>query len=81
MTTHDLKCWPEYFQSCSDGLKTYELRKDDRPYEINDWLLLREWSPAKSDYTGREFSARITHILRNAEQFGLMPGYCILSLE
>ena len=46
MTTHDLKCWPEYYDPIIEKIKTWEFRKDDRPYAVGDTLLLREWDRA-----------------------------------
>lgn len=45
MTTHELKTWPEYYEPVAAGLKTWEYRKDDRPYAAGDVLHLREWCP------------------------------------
>lgn len=44
---HDLKCWPEFFQDVKDGTKTFELRKNDRNYQVRDILHLREWDKDK----------------------------------
>lgn len=42
---HELKTLPEYFQAVKRGEKTFELRRDDRPYAVGDTLLLREFDP------------------------------------
>lgn len=42
---HELKCWPESFEAIATGVKTFEIRKDDRGYRVGDYLLLREWKP------------------------------------
>lgn len=34
MSTHELKTWPPYFAAILDGLKTWEYRRDDRPYKV-----------------------------------------------
>lgn len=47
---HDLKITPKYFDDVWNGIKRFELRKDDRDYQIGDTLLLREWDGEK--YTG-----------------------------
>lgn len=72
---HELKTWPVYFQALIDGIKTAEIRRDDRGFRPGDILWLREWSPG---YTGREASASVTHITRDIE--GLADGFVMLSL-
>ncbi len=44
---HYLKCWPEPFEACAIGIKTHEVRRQDRmiPYRIGDVLILREFTP------------------------------------
>ena len=36
MKTHDLKILPEYFEAVTSGMKTFELRKDDRGFATGD---------------------------------------------
>ena len=45
MKTHDLKVWPEYYRALISGAKKFELRKNDREFQVRDQLLLREWDP------------------------------------
>jgi hypothetical protein len=77
--THELKIWPEYFQPVRDNKKLFEIRRDDRDFEVGDNLWLREWDHENQIYTGRESLRTISYILRNASGFGLRPGYCIMS--
>lgn len=79
---HEVKCWPESFEAIATGVKTFEIRKDDRGYLVGDYLLLREWKPTpaamgvadlsavKRQYTGRNMMCVITYILREADPFG-----------
>lgn len=76
---HELKIRPGYFGPLKAGRKTAELRKDDRNYQVGDILHLREYDNGK--YTGRCISVDVTHVLRNCEEYGLMSGYCILSIK
>lgn len=45
MTTHELKTHPAPFSRTIDGLKMFEIRKDDRGFKTGDALMLREWAP------------------------------------
>ena len=80
---HELKCWPGPFQEVWLGLKTFEVRKDDRNYQVGDGVKLKEFVPGawNGEYTGREiWNLRITSKLVGG-QFGIEPGYCVLSLS
>jgi ParB family chromosome partitioning protein len=79
-TNHELKVWPAYFEQIWDGMKGFELRKNDRDYKSLDTLLLKEYLPS-TGYTGREVEALITYVLTDVEPFGLKDGFCILSLK
>ena len=39
---HELKIRPEFFEACTSGNKTFEVRQFDRPFEIGDYLALNE---------------------------------------
>ena len=76
---HELKCWPEYFEPLARGVKTFEVRRMDRPFALLDTLLLREWLPSQQEYTDRFVHRRIVYILAGGK-FGLDPDYCVLGL-
>ena len=46
-TQHELKTWPGEFGSMRMGFKTFELRKDDRNFQVGDTILSREFQPCK----------------------------------
>jgi ASC-1-like (ASCH) protein len=64
--THTLKTNPEYFKAIASGDKKFELRKDDRPYQIGDKLILQEYNPETNQYTGQEQKFSISYILNDA---------------
>lgn len=80
MKLHVLKIKKNYLYLVSCGLKKAEIRKDDRPYEINDIIHF-------VDVHGKEYDMFednifiITHILRDVKEYGLMDGYVILSIR
>lgn len=62
---HQLKILPEYFEPVKNGLKLFEIRKNDRDYVVGDQLLLEEWTNDEHQavqYTGRSVRALITYI-------------------
>ena len=70
---------PQYFEAVKSGHKKFELRKDDRNYQVWDLITLREFDGNK--YTGREIkNLPIKYILRDCPEYGLSEGYCILGL-
>lgn len=87
MTTHVLKKDPEVFQATVDGNKPYEIRLDDRNYQVGDILHVKETlhsgESMKLDgapliYTGREYTVEVTYILRG---YGLNPDWVIMSFK
>lgn len=86
VTTHVLKSWPQFFDPISRGMRTHELRRNDRQYRIGDFLELREFCPERASLTGRVCVALITSLTSpempcavSAE--ALAPGFCILSIK
>lgn len=76
---HNLKIDSEFFDAVSSGLKPWELRKDDRDFSEGDILVLEETD--NGDFTGRKHTVEVTFILRNAERYGLRPGYVCMSVK
>lgn len=83
--SHNLKCWPVFFEAIVDGRKKHDLRRaDDRKFRVGDLVRLREFDPAARLYTGREQIVEITYITMKdvpcalSEQ-ALHPAFCILS--
>ncbi len=78
---HDLKCWPQYFQAIKRGDKTFELRKNDRPFHAGDTLRLREFDPATCAYSGDELIKYAPYIMAGGGlHFGLIEGYVCMSI-
>lgn len=76
--THTLKTWPEPFKAVCEGYKTFEIRKDDRNFELGDSLILQEWNPDFETYTGKEIHVRITFIGRGEPY---PEGYACMAIK
>lgn len=76
--THELKTLPGFFMALICDIKTFEVRKKDRDYKINDILILKEWSKYKG-YTGAVIERKISYILDN-EDF-CKEGFVILGIK
>lgn len=79
--THELKTWPVAFEAVWAGMKTFEIRLNDRFYQRGDHVVLLEFDP-KADcvctranasvhagdcpkYSGRKITADIGFVLAN----------------
>lgn len=80
MKVHELKTWPIYFYRVFAGQKNFEVRKDDRDFQIGDTLLLKEYDPTTNTYTGRKLYRNVDYILRGGD-FGIEEGYCVMSIS
>lgn len=78
---HALKTIQPYFKELQVGDKTFEVRKDDRPFKKGDDLVLQEWDDENKQYTGQELFFTITYTLRNISKYGLKDGYVILGIK
>jgi len=74
---HDVKILPKYYRHLNYS-KRFELRRDDRDYQVGDRIQLQEYE--NGVYTGRSMRFEITYVLRNCPEYGLMDGFCIIGL-
>lgn len=84
--THELKCWPKFFDAIAKGDKRHDLRRaTDRDFHPGDRLFLREFDPGSASYTGRCQEVAVTYVT-SAEmpcalsEQALNPDFCILSI-
>lgn len=80
MAEHDLKVWPKFYDDVLYRRKRFEVRKNDRNYQVGDILRLRRFDPDKNDYTGGECLRLVTYMMLGG-QFGIDPEYVVMSLD
>lgn len=86
MRTHYLKTWQPYFDMMKNGTKTFDLRKNDRNFQVGDLVMLYEYDPEKNEpkhpaLSDNILTFEITCVIKNVPHWGLMEGYAILQLQ
>jgi hypothetical protein len=74
---HHLKCLPVYFDAAIHGLKSFEIRCNDRQYRTGDYVYLEEFDVSTGMYTGRQTVGYITFITDYMQH----DGYVVLGIE
>jgi hypothetical protein len=82
--THNLKIHPAYFDPVRLGQKTFEIRLNDRPFEVGNKVVFCEFESDKTGgkgggYTGRYIEAWITYKMACENFHAIAPGYCVFS--
>jgi hypothetical protein len=58
---HELKTWPVAFWDAASGAKNFEVRINDRNYQVGDILILKEYDPDLKLFTGEKIQAQINY--------------------
>lgn len=77
---HRLRIWPQHFKEVKNGNKTFEIRKDDRNFQLGDGIFLEEYDPKENKYTGDQVTKIITYIIKG-DGFGISKGYCVFGFK
>lgn len=81
MRNHELKCDTEYYQQVELGNKTFEVRYDDRGYEVGDTVELIEVAGHEAVKTGRKLQPKEIIYILCGGQFGIRDGFVVLQLK
>ena len=72
-----LKTWPRYFDAVERGTKTFEIRRNDRPFMVGTKLVLHEYDPEEDVFTGRTLERVVTY-MTDWEQ---KPGFVVMAIK
>lgn len=77
---HELKINPKFIQRILDGTKTFEIRKNDRDYQVGDTLIMRAYDeqigwPDHGVYD--TVVAKVVYFTTAYQQ----EGYCVLGIQ
>jgi hypothetical protein len=75
---HYLKTWTPFFKDVQNGIKNFEVRENDRDYEVGDTLILEDFEPTKEKYTGAWVPKLVTYKLDDIRF--VKEGYVILGM-
>jgi hypothetical protein len=81
---HELKTIPVYFSRTETGTKKFELRRNDRDFQVGDILRLEEWIPESKTFTGKQIDAEVTYILNSqspAVEHIIQDGWVVMGIE
>ena len=86
MKLHELKIKHEYLVDIVVGRKTFELRKNDRDYQVGDLIRFIDIRQQKNTgdcdiYIDDDALYGITYVLKDVPQYGLGKDYCILGIK
>lgn len=59
---HQLKTDPEWFKDAKKGIKKFEVRSNDRCYEVGDIVILEEYDRETKEYSGESIIVEIIYI-------------------
>lgn len=77
---HRIKCFDRFFKMAEAGEKLFEIRKNDRDYQVGDIIELNETFEGKM--TGRMAMFRIISIVTDSDfPEGIKEGYAVLGID
>jgi hypothetical protein len=85
MRVHRLKTLAPYWHRIQQGDKTFEIRKNDRDFQVGDILELEfveSINPniQSANWAPMIINAKVKYLFPGG-QYGLEVGYCIMSIE
>jgi len=81
MAIHKLKVWSEYMDDLINGNKSFEVRLNDRNFQVGDTLILMEFNKDKKEYLDRELKVKITYILDNSVFDAIKDGFVVMGIK
>ena len=89
MKLHELKIKHEYLVEIELGNKMFELRRNDRNYQVGDLIRFIGIIDPRSNYVpvinelhmNEHTFYQITYVLKDVPQYGLDKDYCILGIK
>lgn len=68
------------FKEVKSGRKPWEVRFNDRKFQVGDVLMLEEYLPSSGTYTGDFIYVEVTYIVEAGGVTGVKDGYVAMSI-
>lgn len=78
---HKLKTDNASLADIRSGAKSFDIRRDDRGFEVGHILWLKGWDADTNQYTGEELKVDVIYILRDTLSSGLVDGFCLMGIK
>ena len=75
---HKIKIEQKFFYDIASGLKSFDVRKNDRNYAVGDTLEMFEIDENMTN-TGRGVIVRVNYILPGGK-YGIEENYCVMGI-
>lgn len=69
---HFIKSWPEFFSQTLAGNKNFEIRFNDRNFQIGDTIVIEEFCNDTQAYSGRRAVAEVTCVIDFQQKKGFV---------
>ena len=82
MAIHELKTFYPYWDAVNEGRKTFEVRKNDRNFQLGDIFHLRRTTKDGKEINNyfSPIKVKIVYLLAG-EEFGIRPGFVVLGIK
>lgn len=77
---HEIKCHPKYFTRLCDGSKPFEIRENDRDYQVGDRLIIKEFDPEVGWPDHGSYGTVVADITYITD-FAQRPGWVVMGLK
>jgi len=78
---HEIKILEGFANDIISGVKTFELRKNDRDYERGDWIKFTAIKGDSSEIYGHPINNKFYKITYVLNGYGLRDGYVALGIQ
>lgn len=76
--THEVKILEEFAEAHAQGLKPWEIRYNDRDYQVGDIIKFNVIDKNRNP-VGTTYKLKISYMIKG-KRFGIEKGFCIMTL-